>query len=153
MNIITKTLACLAFILSTLQLSAKARIPVGKVQVVNIVHDLPNTEEFSENESKTNFLDLATFHEEFNVAWVLPLWITIDPKLVLYSKVSDTYYELSDEELNAIIKNNNLNKEALLNIGFYKKFGGKIVGVLLILLILWGTFGRNKKDDVQPKNI
>jgi hypothetical protein len=96
---------------------------------------------------------LATFHEEFNVAWVLPLWITIDPKLVLYSKTSDTYYELSDEELNAIIKNNNLNKEELSNIGFYKKFGGKIVGVLLILLILWGTFGRNKKDDVQPKNI
>jgi hypothetical protein len=153
MKIITKTLTCLAFIMSTHQLSAKARIPVGKVQEVKVVHDLPNTEEFSENNSTTNFLDLATFHEEFNIAWVLPLWITIDPKLVLYSKASDTYYELSEEELNTIIKNNNLNKEDLLNIGFYKKFGGKIVGVLIILLILWGTFGRSKKDDIQPKNI
>jgi hypothetical protein len=153
MKTITKTFILLTFILSTYQLSAKARIPVGKIQVINTVHDLPNTEAFSENNSTTNFLDLATFHEEFNIAWVLPLWITIDPKLVLYSKTTDTYYELTDEELNTIIKDNNLNKEELLNIGFYKKYGGKLVGVLLILFMLWGLFGRDKKDDVKPKNV
>ncbi len=153
MNNITKSLVCLAFLVSTHHLSAKAKIPVGKVQQINIVHDLPNTEVFSENGSTTNFLDLATFHEEFNIAWVLPLWITIDPKLVLYSKATDTYYELTDEELNTIIKDNNLNKEALLNIGFYRKYGGKIVGLLIILLMLYGLFGRDKKDDIQPTNV
>ena len=88
------------------------------------------------------YLDLATLHEEFNVAWILPLWITKEPKLVGYDQVTDLYYDLSVTEMDAILKENNLKKDDLMSIGFYKRYGGKLILLSIIGLVIYGFVKR-----------
>lgn len=116
--------------------SAKAKIPIGTVEKINVVADLPNTEEYAVSEGSDKYLDLATLHEEFNVAYVLPLWVTTEPKLVLTRAGTDTYYELTDEELNTVLSQNKLKKEDVMGIGFYTRYGGKMVLIGAIVLLL-----------------
>lgn len=132
--------------------SARARIPIGKVNKIEIVSDLPNTEEYLSKEESNVHLELARLHQEYSIAWV-PVWITQEPKLVLAKPDSDRYYELSDEQLQKIISTNKLNKEQLLQLGFYTRYGGKIILFLVACLILYGIFGKDKKKDVKPINL
>jgi hypothetical protein len=132
--------------------SARARIPIGKVNKIEIVSDLPNTEEYLSKEESNVHLELARLHQEYSITWV-PVWITQEPKLVLAKPDSDRYYELSDEQLQKIISTNKLNKEQLLQLGFYTRYGGKIILFLVACLILYGIFGKDKKKDVKPINL
>jgi hypothetical protein len=135
--------------------SAKVRIPFGKIDKIEIVANLPDNEKYTISEGSKEYLDLATIHQEYNIAWVIPAWITAEPKLVLAKKDSDQYYELTDEELLQIIKENKLNKEDLLQLGLYTRYGGKIILLLLIGLIIYGIYpGKEEEEteDVQPTN-
>ena len=133
--------------------SAKAKIPFGKIDKIEIVVDLPNTEKYIANEGSKEYLDLARMHQEYNIAWIIPAWITQEPKLVLTKKDSDEYFELTSEELNQIIIDNKLNKENLLQLGLYTKYGGKLILLLIIGLILYGIFSKDKPKNVKPTNI
>lgn len=131
---------------------AKARIPIGKIDKLEIVADLPDTEEYLSKEESNVHLDLARLHQEYSIAWV-PVWITQEPKLVLAKPDSDRYYELSNEQLKKIISTNKLDKEELLKPGFYTQYGGKIILFLLLCLVLYGIFGKDKNKDVKPINL
>lgn len=131
-------------------LSAKAKIPIGEREVLVKVHDLPNTEEFKLENG--NYLDLATLHKEFNIAYILPLYITEEPKLVGYDEKTDEFYNIPDKELDSILAVQKLNKEDLNKIPFYTRYGGKLVTLLLIAFIIWGTIP-SKKKRVEPKNV
>ncbi|MBS7229673.1 hypothetical protein KHA90_01440 [Flavobacterium psychroterrae] len=131
---------------------AKARIPIGKIDKLEIVADLPNTDEYLSKEESNTHLDLARLHQEYSIAWI-PVWITQEPKLILAKEHSDRYYELSNEEIEKIISANKLKKEQLLKLGFYTQYGGKILLFLLVCLILYGLFGKDKKKDVKPINL
>ena len=96
-------------LLASTQVFAKAKIPVGTRQVLEKVYDLPDTEEYQKDDSH---LDIGRLHEEFNIAYFLPLWVTEEPKLVLIDpKEKDTFYELKQEDMDAILKENNLMEE------------------------------------------
>lgn len=83
----------------------------------------------------------------------MPLNVTQAPKLVgMVEGEANTYYDLSDEEVNEIVKANNLDKEKLLSLGFYTRFGGKIVAGLLVLLIIYG-FVPSRKKTVTPEAV
>lgn len=132
---------------------ARLKIPFGEKDVIEKVAELPDTQEYALDESGKKHIDLGRMHTEYNIAWIMPLYIVKEPKLVgVVPGEKDTYYELSDEEINNIVAANNLKKEELLQIGFYTKYGGKVVAGLLILLILWGLFSKNKKD-VKPETV
>lgn len=133
--------------------SAKAKIPFGKVDVIEIVADLPDTEKYALEEGSKEYLDLGRMHQEYNIAWVIPAWITQEPKLVLAKKEGSEYYELSNEQLDQIISDNKLNKEDLVQLGFYARYGGKLVLVLIIGLIIYGIFSKAKPKNVKPTNI
>jgi hypothetical protein len=133
--------------------SAKAKIPFGKIDKIEIVADLPDTEKYLENENSKEYLDLARMHQEYNIAWMIPAWITQEPKLVLTKKDSDEYFELTSEQLNQIISDNKLNKENLLQLGLYTKYGGKLILLLIIGLILYSIFSKDKPKKVKPTNI
>ena len=109
------------------------KIPFGDREVLTKVADLPDTEEYQTDDG--NYIDLATFHQEFNIAYLLPLYIEKEPRLVGYCEKEDTYYELTEEQLATILKENNLDGEKLNKIGFYSRYGGKAVGLLIIALI------------------
>ena len=88
-------------------------------------------------------MDIGRLHEEFNIAYFLPLWVTEEPKLVLIDpKEEDTFYELKQEDMDAILKENNLDGEKLNKLGFYTRYGGKLVAGLIIAALVWGALGR-----------
>jgi hypothetical protein len=132
--------------------SAKARIPFGKMDKLEIVADLPNTEAYAVKEGSKEYLDLARLHQEYNIAW-LPAWITQEPKLVLAQKDSDEYFEPTKEQLEQIISENKLNKESLIQLGFYRNYGGKLILLVIIGLIIYGVFPKSKTKEVKPTNI
>ena len=127
-------------LLAYTQVFAKAKIPVGTRQVLEKVYDLPDTEEYQKDNSH---LDIGRLHEEFNIAYFLPLWVTEEPKLVLIDpKEEDAFYELKQEDMDAILKENNLDGEKLNKLGFYTRYGGKLVAGLIIAALVWGALGR-----------
>lgn len=131
----------------------KAKIPFGKVDKIEIVADLPDTEKYAANDGSKEYLDLARIHQEYNIAWVIPAWITQEPKLVLTKKESDEFYELTNEQLDQIISDNKLNKESLVQLGLYTKYGGKLILLLIIGLIIYGIFSKDKPKNVKPTSI
>ncbi|HEX8014558.1 MAG TPA: hypothetical protein VF465_04945 [Flavobacterium sp.] len=136
--------------------SAKVRIPFGKIDKIEIVANLPDNEKYTVSEGSKEYLDLATLHQEYNIAWVIPAWITQEPKLVLAKKDSDVYYELTDQQLAEIIKDNKLDKESLLQLGLYTRYGGKVILILLIGLIIYGIYPSKDEEEtgeVQPTNV
>lgn len=61
---------------------AWCKIPFGDREVLNKVADLPDTEEYKTDNG--NYIDLGTIHQEFNIAYILPLYIEQEPRLVGY---------------------------------------------------------------------
>ena len=126
------------------------KIPFGDREVLTKVADLPDTEEYQTDDG--NYIDLVTFHQEVNIAYLLPLYIEKEPRLVGYCEKEDTYYELTEEQLATILKENNLDGEKLNKVGFYSRYGGKAVGLLIIALIIWGCIP-GKKKEVKPVEV
>jgi len=135
---------------SSASVFAKARIPLGEREVLKKVYDLPNTDEFKLKNG--NFIDLATLHKEFNIAYILPLYITEEPKLVGFDEQTESYYDIPLDQMDAILTAQKLNKEALIKLPFYTRYGGKIVAILIIGLLIWGVLP-SKKEKVEPTNI
>ena len=75
-----------------------------------------------------------------------------EPRLVGYCEKEDTYYELTEEQLATILKENNLDGEKLNKVSFYSRYGGKAVGLLIIALIIWGCIP-GKKKEVKPVEV
>ena len=70
-------------------------------------------------------------------------------------KDSDEYYEATDAEIAQIIKENKLDKENLLQLGLYTRYGGKAVLIIIMGLIIYGIYpGRDEEEteEVQPTN-
>ncbi|SHG74596.1 hypothetical protein SAMN04488109_1657 [Chryseolinea serpens] len=135
---------------SSTSVFARLKIPFGEREVLHKVYDLPNTEEFKVEHG--NFMDLATFHKEFNIAYFLPLYVTEEPKLVGYDEQSDTFYEIPQNELDAILAAQKLNKDDLNKLSFYTRYGGKLVALLIIGLLIWGAIP-SKKEEVESTNV
>jgi len=138
------------FLASTHLATAKAKIPIGEREVLNKVYDLPKTGEFKLDNG--NYLDLATLHKEFNIAYILPLYITQDPKIVGYDEKSGSFYDVPETELNTILANQKQNYGNLNKLPFYTKYGGKLVALLIISLLIWGSLP-TKKSKVKPKQV
>lgn len=124
--------------------SARVRIAFGEREVVTQVADLPDTEEYKTEEG--NYIDLATYHKEFTIASAFPLYIEKEPRLVGYCEKEEAYYELTDEQLAAILKANNLDGKRLNRLGFYTRYGGKLIILAVLALIIRGIrLGKKKR--------
>lgn len=141
----------LAVSISALNLAfAKAKIPFGEREALTKIYDLPNTDEYKLDNG--NYLDLATLHKEFNIAYILPLYVIEEPKLVGYDEKTDMYYDIPEKELNDILVSQKLDKEKLNKLNFYTRYGGKLVALLLIIFMIWGLIP-SKKKRVEPTNV
>lgn len=129
---------------------AKLKIPMGEREILIKVYDLPDTGAFLLQDG--HYLDLATLHSEFNIAYILPLWITKDAILVGYDEIEKSYYDIPDEELDIILKQQQLDKASLLSIPFYNKYGGKMVALLIIALLIYGIIP-TKKSKVEAQEV
>ena len=126
--------------------SARARIPFGKGEKLDLVKDLPDTEDYMLEDG--SYIDLAQFYEVFTVAWV-PIWTTKEPVLVGYNKTSDEYYDLTNEELEGILTENELKKDDLLGLSLWTKFGGKAILLIIIGLIIYSYVGKDEDEKAK----
>lgn len=130
--------------------SARAKIPVGEREVLKMVVDLPDTEDYLLEDG--TYVDIARLHTEFSIAYVLPLYITEEPRLVGYSKSDDSCIDLDRETIDLILSDQGLEEKKLLKLPFYTRYGGKIVGGILVLLAIIG-FIPSKKEKVKSVNV
>ena len=77
--------------------------------------------------------------------------------MVLYDAKSETYYETDTPKARTFIKEylkaKNLNEADLLQLPFYTRYGGKIVVLLIIGLMIWGAIPSRKDDTIQPTKL
>lgn len=70
----------LIMLTASIAVSAKVRIPFGEIDKIAIVADLRNDERYIASPGRKEYLELAMLHQQYNIAWVIPMWITAEPK-------------------------------------------------------------------------
>ena len=128
--------------------NARARIPFGKAEKLELVQDLPDTENYLLENG--NYIDIAQFYEVFQIAWV-PIWTTKEPVLVGYDKTVDEYYTFTDEELAGILEENELKADDLIGLGLWTQLGGKAILLIILALIAWSYLGKNEDEEETPQ--
>lgn len=144
----------LLFLLMPSNSEARARIPVGTREIVDVVYRTPEKDSIYQDDVK---LDIARYYKLFDIAYILPLYVVNEPKLVFYNAESDMIYEPTTTEqekfLNEYLKEKGLNKEELTKIGWYQRWGGKAVFILILALGLGGSLLKNKDEIKEPTKL
>lgn len=160
-KLITLTLFVLTASLYTSNLSAKGRVSIGTSEIIERVADLPNTDDYLADDGSGNnldiklYMDLAIKYKRFEIAR-MPFWIVEEPVFVGIDNFhkEDGYYDLTEEEINAILKENKLNREEMLHLGFWSKHGGLLIlAILVVIYLLYLKFSpKEKEDEIEYNN-
>ena len=126
----------LSLILSFNLAQAKLKIPVCiPCENIAVVKDLPQTDEFKDD--KGNYLKLGYMYKEYGIVFI-PFWNT-DGKYVLTNEAADSYMELDDATISTLKDTHKVEISKGSPLSFWKKIGGKIVGLIILALIVWGA--------------
>lgn len=132
---------------------AGVRVPYGEYEKIEKVAELPD--EFTTDEGVK--LSLGHKYTVFQIAYV-PLWTLDKGTLVGFDpNDSESYYDFdsvldNEEGREAILTTAGVTELSELHkIPFWDSWGGKIVGLLVVALILYGIFGREKKSEDSDK--
>lgn len=128
------------------QVYAKRGVSVGTREELKKVATLPRTDDYKVD--AISYMDLGIFYKQLVLGG--PVWVTQEPVFVgLSTSNKDVYYELTDEDLKFIAKENNLNLEELKKLSFTERYLGAIIMVVLILgFFLYYYFKSDKNEDV-----
>lgn len=148
---LTSLLMIVFLALAAVKSQARARITVGEIEVLKKVADLPDVEEYKIENGQ--YADIGVLYQVYKIAFI-PLWVTKEPVLVASDPKEDTYLEIPDAEMDGILRKNNLQRDKLLNIGFYTRYGGKLVSLLLLAIIIYGIIpSKKRKRNVLPDRV
>lgn len=144
----------LLFLLMPSKSEARARIPIGTREIVDVVYRTPEKDSIYQDDVK---LDIARYYKLFDIAYILPLYVVNEPKLVFYNAESDMIYEPTTTEqkkfLDEYLKEKGLNKEELTKIGWYQRWGSKAVLFIVLALGLGGSLLKNKDEIKEPTKL
>lgn len=142
------------FLLMATKSEARLRIPFGSRDVVNVIYTTPEKDSIFIDDNKVDF---ACYHKEYNIAYFFPLYIEQEPELVLYDKKNDMIYAPETAQQKQFIKDylkkKGINEEEALNIGWYTRWGGKVVFILLIVLVGAGSLMGKKQEIKEPTKL
>lgn len=143
-------LCLLVFGLLSTEAQARKGISIGTSEHLETVAQLPRTEEYQLNEYE--YLNLGILYERFEIA-SLPFWITKEPKIIGISTLHrDSYYDLDNESIQAIIDENNLpSTDELKHLGFMDKYLGWLVllGILVLFFLYHQFFNNSKPNEIE----
>lgn len=132
--------------------TAKAKIPIClPCETIQTIQELPTDSEIQKIIGQK--VNLAYLNNEYGALW-LPLWNT-DSKFVLSDISNNTYVEIDDQLAKILKEKHNFDiQTAESPLTFWKKIGGKLVLLVIILLIIWAYIpSKNKTKEVKPTNI
>ncbi len=115
------------------------------------VVDLPN-DSTSYDEEEDSYFNLSYFYKQVWIAWI-PLWNYDGKYCVTYESDSETYYTISDEQLQWFVDTYELGKLPENPIPFWDKIGGKllVLGIIGGAILLSRMGGKKDDDDEEPK--
>ena len=145
-------IAVLSIGFSMQKANARGRIPVGSVEKIEKVADLPDNDNYKLKDGK--YIDLGVKFTVFSIAFI-PVYTEKEPELVGYAN-EDTYYDIPKEELSAMLAENKLDEKNLLKLSFWNAWGGKLIIGALILLIIYGAIPSRKKkrdEEITPQAV
>lgn len=119
-----------------------AKITFGSHDKIIKIYDLPDTEDYTSSDGKS--FDFGYKYTLFEVAY-LPIFEKGEGQIVGYID-DENYVALSDSDIQEIAKTNNIkNLSALVELPFWDVWGGKIVAIsIILLLVLLIIRNRNK---------
>lgn len=147
-----KFIIAVAAMLLALQTSkARGIIFYSAGEEIEKVYDLPQSEEYQIQASDGQWYhaDLGVMHEQFSLFWI-PLWNYGEETYVLFTdkKVGNydmTYVDLTDEEIQYL--HEEFGVPLTPSLPFWDVYGGKLVAIAIIALIILYTKLKNKKEE------
>lgn len=131
------------FFFSIQFVNAKIRIPVCfPCENIAVVKDLPENDDFKDDQG--NALKLGYMYKEYGIVFI-PVWNS-EGKYVLTNESADSYLDLSETKLQSIKDAYKLDLSSGSPLSFWKKIGGKILTLFIIILFIWGSIPSKKND-------
>ncbi|WP_158963490.1 hypothetical protein [Myroides fluvii] len=130
--------------------TAKAKIPVClPCETIETTLELPTDSEIQKIVGQK--VNLAYLNTEYG-ALTMSIW-NENGRFVLADISNNTYFEIDDQIATILKEEHNFDvKTAESPLSFWKKIGGKLVFILVIALIIWGSLP-SKKKKVQPTTV
>ena len=142
------------FLLIPTKSEAKLKIPFGSRDVIDVVYTTPKQDSIYKDGDK---LDIARYYREFNSAYIFPLYIEEEPQLVFYDAKNQLIYDVNTPEqeqfLNEYLKEKGIDKEEKLRLGWYTRWGAKLLFLLLIGIPIAGMFCGKDDEIKEPKKL
>lgn len=138
-------------IFTTTMASAKAKIPVCfPCETIETIKELPD--DFELNEMANDKVNIAYINNEYGILW-MSIWNT-GGRYVLSNESNSIYYEIDTEVTQILKEKYNFDIATAENpLSFWKKIGGKLVLLVIVLLLIWGNIGSKKEKEIEPTNI
>lgn len=134
-------LMCMLISFSITKVNAKGVIFYSTGETVEKVMDLPQREEFTlqTEDGRLIHANLGIMHEQFSIFWV-PLWNYGKEKYVLYNDTKQgeydyTYCDLTRDDV-AYLQSQFGGIPVVPELSFWTVYGGKIVAVIILLVLL-----------------
>ncbi|MCW3465977.1 hypothetical protein [Chitinophaga nivalis] len=132
--------------------SAKAKIPLCiPCQTLQTIEELPTGAEIQKLAGQK--VNLSYINDEYGFFWI-PVW-NANGRYVLSDISNNTFLEIDEQAARLLKEKHDFSIETAGNpLSFWKKIGGKLVFLSIILLLIWGNVSsKNKKKEPQPTNI
>ncbi len=152
---LSKLIFLFIFITSTTAVMARGiPIPYGESEELVLVEELPDTEFFMLDDG--TFFDLGQKYTISHIVWLA--YSNTEPEYVGYAEDGESYLDLSEEELQAIVQEAGITLPDELKPTFFHRIGGKIVLGIIALFIIYSIysnyFGKDDEEEevVTPEN-
>jgi hypothetical protein len=129
--------------------AARARIPVCfPCESLTTAQELPKDSEIQEMVGEK--VNIAYLNNEYGILW-MSFWNT-DGRYVLSDASNETYYEIDADAAKILKEKHNFDPTTAGNpLSFWKKIGGKLVLIVIVVLLIWGNLPSKKKEEaVEP---